>query len=193
MTSHRPARASWSIFLRHLPGLESATAPLASGTLSPVGDQTAKAAARHEEERNMTEVRKTYTHEGVTVVWQPALCIHSTNCFHGLPGVFDPNRRPWIDASAADAQAIIDQVAKCPSGALSIATGANAPPAARPAAATTIDVLRDGPLLVQGTVTLKRADGTTETKEGSTALCRCGASKNKPFCDGSHKAVGFVG
>ena len=137
----------------------------------------------------MSEVRKTYTHAGVTVIWQPALCIHSRNCFHGLPGVFDPNRRPWVDPKAADPQAIVAQVARCPSGALSIAKAASAPAES----AVTIELLPDGPLLVKGTVTLKRADGTSEAKEGTTALCRCGASKNKPFCDGSHNANGFKG
>jgi uncharacterized Fe-S cluster protein YjdI len=142
----------------------------------------------------MADVRKTYTHEGVTIVWQPALCIHSTKCFHGLPGVFDPNRRPWIDPGAASAQAIVDQVAKCPSGALSIAAGeASQAPAIAATTGPTIDILCDGPLLVDGTVILKRADGTTEVRDGKTALCRCGASKNKPFCDGSHKSIGFTG
>ena len=142
----------------------------------------------------MAAIRKTYTHAGITVVWQPALCIHSRNCFHGLPGVFDPNRRPWIDPTAADAQAIVAQVARCPSGALSIETTGTATAAPEPAApAVTIEVLPDGPLLVQGAVALKRTDGTTETREDGMALCRCGASKNKPFCDGSHRAIGFKG
>ena len=57
----------------------------------------------------------------ITVLWQPDLCIHSANCFKGLPGVFDPRRKPWIDTSQAETQQIIQQVNKCPSGALSIA------------------------------------------------------------------------
>ena len=55
----------------------------------------------------------------VTIVWKPGLCIHSGNCVRGLPAVFNVKRRPWIDASAAETQAMIDQVGKCPSGALS--------------------------------------------------------------------------
>ena len=54
------------------------------------------------------------------VLWKPEICIHSGICFKGLAGVFDPRRRPWIDMSQAETQQIIDQVRKCPSGALSI-------------------------------------------------------------------------
>ncbi len=52
---------------------------------------------------------------------QPKMCIHSAICFKGLPGVFDPRRKPWIITDNADKATIIAQVAKCPSGALSIA------------------------------------------------------------------------
>ena len=60
-----------------------------------------------------------YSNGEVTIVWKPGLCIHSGNCVRGLPAVFNVKRRPWIDASAAGTQAMIDQVGKCPSGALS--------------------------------------------------------------------------
>jgi uncharacterized Fe-S cluster protein YjdI len=61
-----------------------------------------------------------YTNGETTVVWKPDLCIHSGICARGLSGVFDPKRRPWIDMSQAETQQIIEQVKKCPSGALSI-------------------------------------------------------------------------
>jgi len=60
-----------------------------------------------------------YSNGEMTIVWKPDLCKHSGNCVRGLPGVFDNRRRPWIDPTAADTQAMIDQVKKCPSGALS--------------------------------------------------------------------------
>ena len=62
-----------------------------------------------------------YSNREVTVIWKPALCIHSGICAKGLPGVFDPRRKPWIDVQQADTNAIIEQVKKCPSGALSFA------------------------------------------------------------------------
>lgn len=139
----------------------------------------------------MSEVRKTYAAGEVTIVWQPSLCIHSEKCYHGLPAVFDQKRRPWIQASAASTEAIIAQVRNCPSGALSIESGDQA--AGPKQDAVRAEVLRDGPLLVQGSITVVGADGKATAREGATAFCRCGASKNKPYCDGSHKAIGFSG
>jgi len=66
------------------------------------------------------EIVKRYSNGEVTVVWKPAVCIHSTICFAGLPAVFDPRRRPWVDIHAASSDAIVKQVRKCPSGALSV-------------------------------------------------------------------------
>lgn len=60
-----------------------------------------------------------YTNGELTIVWKPALCIHSGNCARGLPAVFKPGEKPWINAEGASTQEIIDQVKKCPSGALS--------------------------------------------------------------------------
>lgn len=63
--------------------------------------------------------QKTYTNGEITVVWKPNVCIHSAICFKGLSPVFDPRRKPWIVMEAADTASIMEQVKKCPSGALS--------------------------------------------------------------------------
>jgi uncharacterized Fe-S cluster protein YjdI len=68
----------------------------------------------------MSQKTHHYSNGETTVVWKPELCIHSGICFKGLADVFDPRRKPWIDMSKAETQQIIDQVKKCPSGALSI-------------------------------------------------------------------------
>jgi uncharacterized Fe-S cluster protein YjdI len=70
----------------------------------------------------MSTDRREYSNDGVTVVWQPALCIHSAKCVLGLGSVFNPQKRPWINMDAAPAERIADQVKKCPSGALSLRT-----------------------------------------------------------------------
>ena len=67
----------------------------------------------------MKEVIRKYTNGEVTIVWKNKLCIHSGNCFKGLPAVFDPRRQPWIVPEGATTEEIINQVKKCPSGALS--------------------------------------------------------------------------
>lgn len=60
-----------------------------------------------------------YTNGEVTIIWQPKLCSHSGNCVRGLPAIFNNRIRPWINPEGADTAAIIEQVGKCPSGALS--------------------------------------------------------------------------
>ena len=65
------------------------------------------------------DIIKKYSNGEVTVVWQPAICQHSQRCFKGLPEVFDPGKRPWVDSSGASTEDIIAQIKRCPSGALS--------------------------------------------------------------------------
>lgn len=60
-----------------------------------------------------------YSNGEITIAWKPDVCIHSGICFKGLAEVFDPRRKPWIDMTLAETQQIIEQVKKCPSGALS--------------------------------------------------------------------------
>jgi uncharacterized Fe-S cluster protein YjdI len=138
-----------------------------------------------------------YKNKDITIVWKPELCIHSTLCWKGLREVFDPARRPWIIADAAASQLIIDQIQKCPSGALSYINNAeessNAEQFVPAPQNSIIECTLNGPLLITGEVMLKKPDGTEEKKNGTIALCRCGASKNKPYCDGSHRTTGFLG
>lgn len=68
----------------------------------------------------MSEKTHTYTNGEVTIVWKPSLCTHSKRCWTGLPAVFKPGERPWIHPEGTATDAIVDQVGKCPSGALSI-------------------------------------------------------------------------
>lgn len=65
------------------------------------------------------KIVKRYSKGDVTVIWQPDLCSHSAICFHGLPQVFDPRRRPWIVLDGATGEEVVAQVERCPSGALS--------------------------------------------------------------------------
>ena len=62
---------------------------------------------------------KRYANSEVTVIWKPDLCRHSGICARGLPQVFNPRRRPWIELQHADSETIVEQVKRCPSGALS--------------------------------------------------------------------------
>ncbi|MFY9580626.1 MAG: (4Fe-4S)-binding protein [Gaiellaceae bacterium] len=131
-----------------------------------------------------------YATEEIVVEWRPSLCYHSQNCIAALPRVFDPQRRPWIDVTAAGADEVEAAVAHCPSGALR-ARRPNAEASVDTSGATEIRATPNGPLLVRGNLRIVGADGTELARLERAALCRCGQSGNKPFCDGTHEHVGF--
>ena len=135
---------------------------------------------------------KEYSNGEVTIVWKPDLCIHSANCVKGLPGVFDTKKRPWINANGANTEEIIEQVKNCPSGALSTYMNADGKPGSTEKPLNVV-LAKDGPILVNGPIHLEDDNGVKIESGETCALCRCGASKNKPFCDGSHTAIGFEG
>lgn len=136
---------------------------------------------------------KRYSNDEITVVWKPDLCIHSTNCWKSLLPVFDPRRRPWVDMSAASTERIIHAVEKCPSGALSYVSNSMEEDEARFEEVTGVraEILPNGPLIIYGTLAVKDRDGNETVRSKSTAFCRCGQSKNKPYCDGSHIGADF--
>jgi uncharacterized Fe-S cluster protein YjdI len=141
-----------------------------------------------------------YTNGEVTVVWKPNVCIHSTICWKGLIEVFNPRERPWIKMNGAATERIIEQVRQCPSGALSYFLNKEAitdVPAENVIAESVnmlkVEVTANGPYLIKTECLIVHADGRQETKTGTVALCRCGASANKPYCDGQHKKIGFEG
>lgn len=143
----------------------------------------------------MSQRKKEYSNGEVTVVWKPGLCIHSKNCINGLPEVFDVDKRPWIDPQGAGTQQIIEQVKQCPSGALTyyLNDGDESTEKSEPAEERLVEVLPDGPLMVHGDLLVKDGAGNEVRKQRVTAFCRCGASQNKPYCDGSHRQAGFRG
>lgn len=142
----------------------------------------------------MKDITKQYTNDDITIVWKPAQCIHSAKCAQGLGNVFDPKRKPWIEMSSATSEEIMNQIDQCPSGALSyFKNGQSMTEENNNTAETKIDVMKNGPLLVHGKVCVKDADGNETIKDKVTAFCRCGASANKPFCDGQHNKIGFNG
>ncbi len=137
-----------------------------------------------------------YTNNEVTVVWKPKTCIHATICWKGLIEVFNPRERPWVKMDGATTEKIIEQVRQCPSGALSYYLNAEVAAdkiVAEAAQIMKVEVTPNGPYLIKTECLIVHADGKEETKTGTVALCRCGASANKPYCDGSHRKVEFKG
>ena len=135
-------------------------------------------------------MEKEYTAEAITVTFNPRLCIHAAECVRGLPAVFNRERRPWVQPDAAPPDAIAAVVLRCPTGALHFVRHDGGAPEPIPTE-TTILPRRNGPLFVRGPVAIRNAAGEVVRQDTRVALCRCGQSGNKPFCDGTHRQVGF--
>jgi uncharacterized Fe-S cluster protein YjdI/CDGSH-type Zn-finger protein len=133
---------------------------------------------------------RTYEAERIRVLWDASRCIHSANCLSALPEVFDTRRRPWVDVTAAGAEEIAAAVRTCPTGALRY-EGVGGFPNEVPESPTVVAVRPNGPLFVRGRVEVRDARGRVLAEEHRLALCRCGASGNKPFCDNSHRRIRF--
>ena len=136
--------------------------------------------------------KKVVTYPGAKsdVRWDGRLCIHVGECGRADNELFVGGRQPWCQPDLVSSGEVVDVVKRCPSGALSYdrKDGGEAESAE---AENTVFVIYNGPLYVRGDLDV---DGAAEDMPGvrfRAALCRCGQSKNKPFCDNSHEAVGF--
>lgn len=129
--------------------------------------------------------RRTYETDSIRVHWDSSRCIHTGICLRRLPAVFDVQARPWVDLGGADADEVAEAVERCPTGALRYerldGTGQEQPP--RPTAVLPIE---NGPLLMVGDLDVRGPEGEQITHENRLTLCRCGMSRNQPFCDNSH-------
>ena len=135
---------------------------------------------------------KDYRGKYITVHYNLGICCHDGSCIKMLPSVFNTNYRPWIFPDNSDTEAVINTIRHCPSGALSYTingqkhidyyTGE-----------PKIQLIKKGPLQFYGGIILKDEQGTKPETYDHYALCRCGFSKNKPFCDGRHVKNKFQG
>ncbi len=133
-----------------------------------------------------------YSTDAIEVHWDAGRCIHSARCIAGAPSVFDPRRRPWIVLEGAEADRVANVVAQCPSGALHFRRldgGAQEQPDEPPVAMP----VPNGPLYLRGCLRVETNDGQLIAADTRIALCRCGGSANKPFCDNTHLRIGFRG
>ena len=127
----------------------------------------------------------------ITVHDNRRMCAHSAECIRNLESVFDVTQRPWINADGAKVDEVVRVVKSCPSGALSYSID-GIEYRDQQDREPKILVSRNGPYLVTGGIEL---EGVTNWAEQASqehyALCRCGASENKPFCDGNHLRIRF--
>ena len=123
-----------------------------------------------------------YTNGEVTVVWQPAKCIHSGIYLRGLPKVFNLKQRPWVDMTAATSEQIVNLVKECPSKALSIKGVKFKEP---DNSGVEVTLVPHGPLIIKGGATVHERQNK-EVFHETVSFCRCGRSKKLPYCDGTH-------
>ncbi len=138
----------------------------------------------------MGGAQRTYSTDRIAVDWDSTRCIHTGRCLAALPQVFDVRRRPWVDVTAADADAVARAVELCPTGALRY-TRLDEAPGEQPRRPTVVVPIDDGPLLLLGDLHVQTPEGETIAREYRLTLCRCGKTQNQPFCDNSHIAAGF--
>jgi Uncharacterized conserved protein len=140
-----------------------------------------------------------YRSNDLIVYWNYGYCSHSGKCTKLLPQVFDMSKRPWVTIDGAEPLDIIAAIDKCPTGALKYRLTEDSaidPDLARGPGSmdykvsepsiVQIRMVKGGPLLVKGPAKVLDPDGKSLRECESMVLCRCGKSKNPPFCDGSH-------
>jgi uncharacterized Fe-S cluster protein YjdI/CDGSH-type Zn-finger protein len=133
---------------------------------------------------------RSYKTDEIRVLWDATRCIHTANCLNLLPAVFDIDAQPWVQLSGAQASEIAETVRACPTGALRY-EGSDTLPQEEADDPTTVEVRPNGPLYLRGRLHVRGPGGKAIAEEYRIALCRCGASNNKPYCDASHRLIGF--
>ena len=157
--------------------------PYCDGTHSRIGFSDEKLEGRVQDQRD------TYAGKEIAIHDNRGICAHAGRCTDGLASVFRLKQEPWIDPNGAKAEEIIATVKSCPSGALSYSIDEAEPGDQEREPAVTVS--KNGPYVVTGCADLV---GVTRGQGASTerfTLCRCGGSKNKPFCDGTHWSIKF--
>jgi CDGSH-type Zn-finger protein/uncharacterized Fe-S cluster protein YjdI len=131
-----------------------------------------------------------YKGQEITITYDPKRCIHAKECVHGAPSAFNPNDKPWVHPDASPAHRTAEVIRACPTGALHY-HAVDESLAEHPEASNTVTVRPDGPLHVRGNALIVTEAGEPLLSDTRVALCRCGASNNKPFCDNGHFAIAF--
>jgi len=161
----------------------SANKPYCDGAHARVGFSGAK-----DPERTPDHLDE-YPGENITIRDNRGICCHAGACTSGAPAVWRMGQEPWIDPDGADVDTVVQVIRRCPSGALSHA--GDDVPDEDGGGGPAIEVSKDGPYHVRGAVELLGVTLGEGAQEERVALCRCGHSKNKPFCDGQHWSTKF--
>jgi CDGSH-type Zn-finger protein len=169
--------------------------PFCDGTHNVIGFSSANKTLENDDIKKIVikDKRRDYPGKEITVHDNRKICSHAAECVNNLSSVFKLGSRPWINPDASKMNDIIDVVRRCPSGALSYSIDGVEYRDPEEQRNPTVTVLKNGPYHITGGIELIGENiqfGEGASKEHYT-LCRCGASENKPFCDGAHKSSKF--
>ncbi len=141
----------------------------------------------------MSEKKNLFDFPGtaVDITWDKRLCIHVQECVRAKGELFVTGRRPWGDPDLADTDYVVEVVTRCPTGALTYRRK-DGEEGEMPSETNRVVIANNGPLYVSGTLEIDGAEDDMQGVRFRAAFCRCGESKNKPFCDNSHEEAGFV-
>ncbi len=137
-------------------------------------------------ERSISDRQDRYAGKQITIFDNRSICAHAGYCTDGLESVFRMKKEPWIDPDSASVDEIIAVIEKCPSGALSYSIDDVAQNNQGGGDSAAIFIAPNGPYVISGNVGLNDSEFAQGASKTRLTLCRCGNSKNKPFCDGSH-------
>ncbi|MCK9204181.1 MAG: (4Fe-4S)-binding protein [Bacteroidales bacterium] len=142
---------------------------------------------------------KEFSNGEITIFWQPELCIHSANCLIGLPSVFNTKKKPWINVHASNSKTIMRIVDTCPSRALTYLKSTKfiiskpRKTVKKSSKFARVQITKNGPALITGNFIIRDSNKKKiKLNNEVAAICRCGGSGNKPFCDGTHQVIGFT-
>ncbi len=161
----------------------SSTKPFCNGTHLKIGFSGKRISDGKNDKRDNYEGKKITIHDNRSI------CAHSAFCTDCSPKVFKLGKEPWIESDAEDVESLVKTLKKCPSGALSY-TIDNVEYRDRDREPM-IYISKNGPYYVRGYIELKDTPLGVEASKEHYTLCRCGGSKNKPRCDGTHWYIKF--
>ena len=170
--------------------------PFCDGTHSVIGFSSANKTLEENDDIEkivIKDKRRDYPGKEITVHDNRRICSHAAECVNNLSSVFKLGSRPWINPDGSKMNDIIEVVRRCPSGALSYSIDGVEYRDPEEQRNPTVTVLKNGPYHITGGIELIGENiqfGEGASKEHYT-LCRCGASENKPFCDGAHRNSKF--